>query len=475
MKVDIVVLRGLGAKVNAELNAELDRIEAAGEAELTPLAQELLAELASVAALVQATGPHEPADGLADPPEELPTTEGAQMTAAEPSKTLDPELIGNGVYMAASHIERGARSFDDFSKAMVADLGHWVQPYLLALYECVRHHPGFSCDGMTPSVEAARQFSESETGTHPAGHQLQQGELFEENQGSCGMKASGPPVQGRLIDKSPERTLLDQLLEDSKLYRNSRDYKELLDFVVRMPNFAPFNAMLLQLQKPGLGLAASARDWREKFGRSPKPGARPLLILWPFGPVATVYDSVDTEGEPLPKDAASFLADGKVDEAKLANAIALLAKKWITCHLVDAGDQSAGSIRRVRGPSKKDGPSAYEIYLNRNHSLAVRFVTLAHEVAHLCLGHLGTDAFLGTRRRWDLDGNKQELEAESIAFLVSRRNGVESRSHPYLSQMVQSDTTVDDLDLFQVMRAANQVESLMGLTAHSRYDKPQAR
>lgn len=392
-----------------------------------------------------------------------------------PRGTLDPELIGNGVYVAVSHIERGARSFDDFSKAMVADLGTWVQPYLLALYECVRHYPGLSFKGMTPAAEAVREFSESVPDIHPASDQLQQGELFEKNEGRCGMKPPDPPAQGTLIEGSETRTLLDQLLADSRLYKSSRDYKELLDFVVRMPNFSPFNAMLLQLQKPGLALAASTRDWREKFGRSPKLGARPLLILWPFGPVTTVYDSVDTEGNPLPKDAASFLATGEVDEVKLARAIALLEKKGITCRLVDAGDRSGGSIRRVRGPAKKSGPSAYEIHINRNHSLAVRFVTLAHEVAHLCLGHLGADAYLGTRPRSELDAKTRELEAESIAFTVSHRNGVESRSHPYLSQMVQSDTTVEDLDLFQVMRAAGQVESLMGLTAHTRYDKPEAR
>ena len=31
-----------------------------------------------------------------------------------------------------------------------------------------------------------------------------------------------------------------------------------------------------------------------------KEGACPLLILWPFSPVALVYDVDDTEGEPLP-------------------------------------------------------------------------------------------------------------------------------------------------------------------------------
>src|ERR1039458_5077229 len=91
-----------------------------------------------------------------------------------------------------------------------------------------------------------------------------------------------------LFETEAARSLLDQLLTDSRLYTKSKDYQDLLDFVVRLRNFAPFNAMLLQVQKPGLSYAASAHDWRERFGRTPQEGARPLLILWPFGPVALV-------------------------------------------------------------------------------------------------------------------------------------------------------------------------------------------
>ena len=115
-------------------------------------------------------------------------------------------------------------------------------------------------------------------------------------------------LQGRpgLFDEETTRSLLDQLLTDSRLYRRSKDYKDLLEFVVRLKDFAPFNAMLLQVQKPGLKYAASARDWLERFGRWPKEGVRPLLIPWPFGPVALVYDVADTEGRDLPEDVFSF-------------------------------------------------------------------------------------------------------------------------------------------------------------------------
>lgn len=104
------------------------------------------------------------------------------------------------------------------------------------------------------------------------------------------------PEQFEIFETHATKSLLDQLLADSRLYTQSKDYKDLLDFVVRLRNFAPFNAMLLHVQKPGLSYAASERDWQERFGRRINDGARPLLILWPFGPVALVYDVQDTKG-----------------------------------------------------------------------------------------------------------------------------------------------------------------------------------
>lgn len=274
------------------------------------------------------------------------------------------------------------------------------------------------------------------------------------------------------ISVDAERSLLDQLLTDSRLYTRSKDYKELLDFVVRLRNFAPFNAMLLQVQKPGLSYAASALDWQARFGRTTKEGARPLLILWPFGPVALVYDVQDTEGKPLPQDVATFFAQGAIDDQRLATFIPLLSKKGIDWLYVDIGDQRAGLIRVVQRPAKDTERTLYRIHINRNHPAATQFTTLAHELAHLFLGHLGQDKPLNVPERPNMTHAQRELEAESVAFLVCKRNGVTSKSETYLATFVEQHTTIENLDLYQVMRAAGQVESILGLTAHTKYEKP---
>lgn len=267
------------------------------------------------------------------------------------------------------------------------------------------------------------------------------------------------------------RSMLDQLLEDSRLYRKGSDYKNLLDFAVRLRNFAPFNALLLQIQKPGLNHAASARDWFETFGRTIKDGARPLLILWPFGPVALVYDLMDTEGEPIPEGVSAFAATGSIDQNSIESFARLLGKKRIAWNRVDAGDRKAGSIQLVERPAKPGEPSSYRMAVNRNHDPNVQFSTLAHELAHLFLGHLGRDSFLRIPDRHTLPHPQEELEAESTAFIVCARNGVECKSQSYLANYVKQDTTIEQLDLYQIMRAAGQVETILGLAAHAKVEQ----
>jgi hypothetical protein len=280
-----------------------------------------------------------------------------------------------------------------------------------------------------------------------------------------------PSEQQSRLELDAERSLLDQLLTDSRLYKESKDYKDLLEFVVQLRNFAPFNAMLLHLQKPGLSYAASAADWRDRFERWPKEGARPLLILWPFGPVALVYDVLDTEGKDLPKDVASFFAKASIDELRIASFIGLMSKRGIEVCWIDAGDNKAGSIRVTHRPANEKEPTRYRISINRNHTPAVQFCTLTHELAHLFLGHLGSDKMLKILHRPRIEHPQQEIEAESVSFIICARNEVVSEPQSYLANYVKENTTANDIDIYRVMHAAGQVETLLGLSAHTKFDK----
>jgi hypothetical protein len=278
-----------------------------------------------------------------------------------------------------------------------------------------------------------------------------------------------------MSDAESTRAFLDQLFTDSRLYTQSKDYKDLLDFVVRLPNFAPFNAMLLQVQKPGLKFAASAYDWQELFGRKPKEAARPLLILWPFGPVALVYDELDTEGADLPRDVRSFYAQGPMNRESIERFCFKMAGKHIHADMIDTGDQRAGSIRLLARPADPKDYSRYKMFINRNHAAPVQFVTIAHELGHLFLGHLGLDPKFHIPDRSTLTYAQVELEAESVAYLVSERNGVKSASETYLNDFANENTTAFDVDVYQVMRAAGQIETLLDLGQRSKFQEGKAR
>ncbi len=189
-----------------------------------------------------------------------------------------------------------------------------------------------------------------------------------------------------------------------------------------------------------------------------KENARPLLILWPFGPVALVYDVVDLVSGNIPIDAQAFVAKGTITEGSITAFIKRMAAKNITVEITDAGDGKAGSIKMTKAPTDKDSRGLYKMKINGNHTPSVRFVTIAHELAHLFLGHQGEDKKWGIKDRCGFTHAKREMEAETVAFLVAKRNGVESRSETYLANYVKDNLALSDIDFYQITRAAGQIE-----------------
>lgn len=71
---------------------------------------------------------------------------------------VDPEVLQAGITLAGYHIEKGARTFSAYAKAMLADLGDAVKPYLKSWYMGVKYDPraaGFDGMDSAATVEAA--------------------------------------------------------------------------------------------------------------------------------------------------------------------------------------------------------------------------------------------------------------------------------------------------------------------------------
>ena len=266
------------------------------------------------------------------------------------------------------------------------------------------------------------------------------------------------------------RALIDQLIAATRLYDSKAAFLELLDFTSRLRRFAPFNAMLLHIQKPGLSHAATAPDWWARFKRLPKTGARPLLILRTKGPVDFVFDIQDTEGEPVPESAFAFPTLGNLSEPRLSEILSHLPKNRIQLSAVDLGDQWAGWIKCTWKSPRPKGRHEYLLGFNKNHAGSTRLVTVAHELGHLFLGHLGADPGRRVPDRRDRDLAFQEIEAETVAYLVARRNGLKPKSEGYLDGF---DDAFSDLDIHAVMRAVNAVETVMGISGQSYWDQSQ--
>lgn len=70
---------------------------------------------------------------------------------------IDPEILLAGIEIAGYHVEAGARSFVDFTKAMVSDFGESIRPYLKTFYNAVRDYPDFNSEGMDSYASVDQQ------------------------------------------------------------------------------------------------------------------------------------------------------------------------------------------------------------------------------------------------------------------------------------------------------------------------------
>lgn len=297
-------------------------------------------------------------------------------------------------------------------------------------------------------------------------------------------------------DRDAAKRALDELFSLTCQYKSSAAYYSLLKFVSRFRFYSPFNAMLVHVQMPGARFVAPPSRWIDKYGRRIKEGARPLVILQPMGPVMFVFDVSDTEptkyAKPLPREVEKPIEVLRGHIGKRLDVVVENAKRdGVKINRRPEGSQSAGSIRTVDDPKKESqsfqkGVDGFRVPIYE--SIPVRFLMLlndklpsdeamyaviVHELAHLYCGHLGTPNENWWPDRRGLNKLSEEFEAESAAFLVCSRMGIETSSDAYLSGYLAANRTVPPISLDCVMKTAGLIEAMTSRALKPR-EKPKA-
>ncbi|BBO34799.1 ImmA/IrrE family metallo-endopeptidase [Lacipirellula parvula] len=260
---------------------------------------------------------------------------------------------------------------------------------------------------------------------------------------------------------------LDDLFSNASKYRTTQSYRELMAFIAKFRKYAPFNAMLVHVQKPGARFVLPAHQWRKNYKRTIRPDAQPLVILQPMGPVMFVFDVSETEGAPLPAEveAPFSIRSGKIS-SQLSSTIENARRDGVRVAQPAHGSQMAGSIRRAQFDGgavefrETQVPLRYELLMNANHDESSRYSTLVHELAHLYCGHLGTPNPKWWPDRGNLSHDVEEFEAESVCYLVCKRIGLETKSDEYLASYCDKNRNVPHISLDRVLSVARQIEEM---------------
>lgn len=184
-----------------------------------------------------------------------------------------------------------------------------------------------------------------------------------------------------------------------------------------------------------------------------------MLLLAPMHPVMLVYDLDQTEGKPIPKELEMFsLFEGHWDPARNHQTIDNAAKHdRIRVDFKELSATNSGFATLARG----SGDWKMRIAIHAPLDEPSRYGVLVHELAHIYLGHLGSDRDRWWPSRSELDAKAVEIEAEAVAYIVTTRLGLRGPSAVYVSGYLPQDGPVPaavSIDL--IARVSSRIEEM---------------
>ena len=220
--------------------------------------------------------------------------------------------------------------------------------------------------------------------------------------------------------------LLEQGIRD---LTSSERWTAWLKSAARFHHYSFGNQMLIALQRPDASRVAGFKTW-QGMSRQVRKGERGIRILAPmalnrrdkddeatgdtfmaFRSVA-VFDVAQTDGDELPEITSALVGNGPTGA-------------W---HALECVAQSIGFTVSVEPTGEANGwccHADHAIAVKESNDEAMQVKTLAHEIGHALMHDPGVSD-LGESTR-----TLKELEAESVAFVVSRALGLDSGDYSF--------------------------------------------
>ena len=280
-------------------------------------------------------------------------------------------------------------------------------------------------------------------------------------------------LRGLDAPKREVESSIDSLLRHSLAYRGSNEFNAMISFMASFRDYAPYNNMLVRVQNPTCSFYATESDWKLRFDRGLKEDARPMLILAPMHPVMLVYDLDQTEGGPVPEELREFARfEGEWNPDWLGRvAENAMVRDRIRVDFKVLSSTNAGFATLARG----DLTSKMRIAIHEELDGPSRFGVLCHELAHIYLGHLGTDKDHWWPSRTGLNRITVEIEAEAVAFIVTTRAGLSGSSAAYVSRFLKEGKIPSSVSLDLIAKVAGRIEEMGRRTLEPRRPRRTAR
>lgn len=254
--------------------------------------------------------------------------------------------------------------------------------------------------------------------------------------------------------KAKNTAALNQHLQDGiKQYFDSDTYKQYLEGMAHFNNYSPRNIQLIMSQFPEASMVASFQEWKKRNG-SVKKGEKAIYIQAPVAVIQkdkngkpilnpeTGEKETITYFKPVPVFDIKQISPQEGKELNLPKAMGTIPEQLdkdyyqnVYRSLRDISQNNNKVPIRFRELGQEDGfysPQTNEIVIKKGMSYERTLSTLIHEMAH---SELHNKKSLSERFDGQLTRSTKELQAESIAYVVSSHLGFDTsqESFPYLA------------------------------------------